>query len=811
MKITREQFAQLRLLCKRYQVSHQTINIKKIVTIDKRLLRRRVVITEKLKWNQKRKAMTVAISHPKRFDVLIQYLSKKRNKKPKRSWKRCVRMFRLRELKDIPLTESIFDDDVSIDDTVTNELASEKGEEEVRDQLKTQLQLLQTRKQRSFCLEENSTELPPKDSSVGTPAKETPSAISELVTKTISDEMLCKDYFNGSFAEVESDDEMPALRVTPIPKEDELGRDSLTPDLEFDDDLNKPTEAEVKTNQNLSNETNNDQKSSNETDDKKQLGFLDSLLKKIKPEKIDPAFALLDPNDSAIKNNLAENLLPSQIEVATILEPSCSIPVRVLRKRGKPKRKMGEVIKREPLDRDSVCSSPVEDTEKFFGFEEQEIPGLLPTPLVESTLTSAFVDREAAEELGIKVEAPSPNPIDKKDHEGLVCMGSKPPILAKPKRLTNVDKPRTVAEKRQLMRKKKGLKFLMMENEARIYCELAKIKNNDEDYLLTCGSKEINFQMLNSLQHEQVPFRRDAWRALSWLKTEKNRFYYKVVYVDGVKCNLLGSKGNFDGKKKFRINQSPLPKYFESPRSPCCPRFRIPKSWKINLDAPTEQDPEYEHYSPAKKLLDFDKQMSNIKPAPLSVKLRIHNSRLNEDDCLGPLELCRMPPIELEVYPKEGRPIDPKVVPYLRVILPHDKITEKWARFAVSLLRHHAEKSIKEPKFAFELPYQNNKDRFFVRRRIRPEKDLPSVKFDIDDLGEKLTFTEDIAKDDELGLEIGSILTELTNCVAIGLAEDKFIKDDPDLEYNQTETPFEPEPVAVKPVKEVTKPTGKIV
>lgn len=618
-------------------------------------------------------------------------------------------------------------------------------------------------------------------------------------------------YVNSSFCLPDSDDEMPALRVTPIPDEMEFGPTCVTPDLEFEDDENK-----TKTSSKIIPKENKDQVVETKVEqheDKKQLGFLDSLLKKIKSEApTTPSKPFLNNAGSKLKvssKKAGMKIIPSSIELTTTLEPMLTLPAPAGRpKRGKPKRHQTEVIKSEPHDLSvdslisGICNSPFEANDKFLGFDEAEVPGLLPTPRVNNSLTSAFIDREEAKELAIKVEASSPQVINTKEHEGLVCIGSKPPILAKPKKLIDVHKPRTVAEKRQLMKKRKGLKFLMMENEARIYCELAKIKNNDEDYLLTCGSKEINFQMLNSLQHEQVPFRRDAWRALSWLKTEKNRFYYKVVYVDGVKCNLLGSKGNFDGKKKFRINQSPLPKFLESNRSPCCKRIRFPKSWKINLDVPAEPEPELT--SPIRKLLDFDKQLKNIKPAPLSVKLKMHNALLNEDDCLGPLELCRMPPIELEVYPKEGRPIDSKVLPYLKALLPHENITEKWARFAVSLLKHHAQKTVNDPIFSFEMPYQNNRDKFFIRRRIKHVKPDSLIHFETSELDQELSFVKTIDKDDQLGQEIGQILTDMTNCIAIGLAEDSFIQGDPDIDYKNLDIPLEPAPTVTKPVKEIT-------
>lgn len=604
---------------------------------------------------------------------------------------------------------------------------------------------------------------------------------------------------------------MPALRVTPVPDENELGPTCVTPDIDIED-IDKENEmldglnqSQPAPNLDIVKEeeavTEIDPAPSVVKTPKKSPGFLDSLLKKIKHEGV---------NDTKSPKNAKFIQVKVDLD-SEILSPMAAIPIPVARKRGRPMKTRSETrAENRDLSMDSFrssvsCSSPIEES-KFFGFDENEIPGLLATPRIRSNLASAFVDREAAKELDIKVEAPTKRDVDDREHEGLVCIGSKPPTLAKPKRLLDIVKPRTVAEKRQLMQKKKGLKFLMMENEARIFVELAKVQNKDEDYLLTCGSREINYQMLNALQHESVPYRRDAWRALSWLKTEKNRFYYKVAYVDGVKCNLLGSKGNFDGKKKYRINQTPFPKYFEpTMRNSCCRLQRIPRNLKINLDLPLEPEPPVEERTPVKKLLDFDKKNLISKPAPLSVKLRSHGSRLSEDECLGPVELCRMPPIQLEVFPKEGRPLDPKIIPYLKAIQPFESVTEKWARFAVSLLKHNANKDEKQPRFSFEIPYQNNRDRFFVRRLKKPESRTNTIKFSAKELDEPLNFTKKIASGDVLGQEVGKILTEMTNSVAISLSEDSFIQDDPDQDYQQLDVPFEPAQATVKTVKELPK------
>lgn len=160
MKITREQYAQLRSICKRFNVPPNTVHLKKVVTVDKRVLKRRVVLISRLKWSPKRKSATIVYNSAKRVDVVRRYLIKKPVKSRTRLWNKYVRVVRRRQMAKAPLTDSSFDDDNSNECTVESEKPpTQEEEQEVRDQLKTQLQLLQTRKQKSFCLDENSDEL----------------------------------------------------------------------------------------------------------------------------------------------------------------------------------------------------------------------------------------------------------------------------------------------------------------------------------------------------------------------------------------------------------------------------------------------------------------------------------------------------------------------------------------------------------------------------------------------------------------------------------------------------------------------------
>ncbi|XP_063696277.1 uncharacterized protein LOC134827523 [Culicoides brevitarsis] len=750
MKISREEYKNIRYICKKFNISPESFRIKTLAaTLDKRLLRRRFVLCFAVKHT--RKGHFLVWNSLKRIDIRDKFLKKNaQNRKHKHiKWRRAVR--KVRKLEPIKTEEQE-------EPLEENEIETQ----EVRDKLKEQLQLLQQGKKNKL-IEETSSD--------------------PVCNGTAHSPKSSKCSENGMNGECFDDlDDMESLRVTPdITSECEEKElvDHKTPVKENDVKSDSEHEETPK----LSDTGYN---SPAVTPSKK--GFLDSLLNKFKTTDVitekPTTRASKKAKETIVEEEIVdEEMLPEPILVPMAIEPE----PRTTRMRA---RKTIHQIKKEPED------STKND---LFKLGEKDVPGLLATPKAKNTKVSAFVDQETAAEVKIKLEKldDDSNNFDQKEHEGLVCSGIKPPHLEKPKKFMDLERPRTVYEKRQLMQKKKGIQFLMMENESKIYNELAKINREDYDY-------QFNFPMLTALQKETVPYRRDAWRALSFLKTEKNRFFYKVLFIDGVKCNLLGSRGNFDGKKKFKTTSSPFPKYLAyKNKNPCCKPIKMPKNVKFNLNIP-QANAEQEQHTTSKKLLDYDKTMLNMKPAPLSVKLRKQTSRLSTDECLGPLELYTMPTVELEVHPKVGRQLDPKIHPYLKYLLPYENITETWARFSVSLLKKD-EKDIDgdEKKFSFPIPYSNNQNKIMVRRRkeIAHSTNISIEDKELaEDLEKPLTFTNVIKPNDKLGQEIADILTEMTNSVAIGLSESSFIQNDPDLDYTQNDKPLEVAPV--KAVKE---------
>lgn len=784
MKISREEYKNIRYICKKFNISPDSVNLKKLAaSLNKRLLRRRIVIGFGIKHHKN--VHSIVFNVLRRIDLRHKYSKEnvQKGKKNKISWRRAVRRSRCRDMKE---AES------ELDGTEIDEVA-------VRDRLKEQLQLLQLGKKKAFRDDKSKYD-------------------QEEVLRTKS-EVNCtskKAMENDIHLEsLDDTDEMDSLRVTPTLEISCNGFEkSIT-----DSNEKSSQDEKIKSPECIQSTSNSIDKHSKVESAKKSIpsdckdaksqkvtpskeGFLDSLLNKFK-QKSAPntplksrslvAAPLVEPKSAPI----------TRAKIKAGLQGSSGIQQGRMRRR-KPVHEVKQdttetVLELEkPMMGGDDTSSPTE----FYGFDEAEIPGMLPTPRAKNTIVSAFIDSENISEVDVKLEKlveeklieVKPQKVDKREHEGLVCAGSKPPILSKPMRLISIQKPRTVFQKRQLMQKKKGIKFLMMENESKIFNELSKINREDYDY-------QFNFPMLTALQKETVPYRRDAWRALSWLKTEKNRYFYKVIYVDGVKCNLLGSRGNFDGKKKFRTSSLPFPKFVEfKSRHQSLRPIKIPRYYKLNLAIPDDNESQSEPLI-IKKLLDFDLTYANSKPGPLCAKVRLQRARYSADECLGPLEVYNMPTVSLELFPQLGRPIDQRIIPYLKYLLPYENITEEWAKYSVSLFSPDGKETKTDSPYSFEIPYENNQTKIMIRRKKEIDRMGKDALQLVDNLEKPLEFLKSIEPHDEIGMEVGQILKEMTNSVAIGLAENFFIQDDPDLDYTKTDTNLE-KISPTKPVKD---------
>ncbi|XP_055625488.1 uncharacterized protein LOC129768095 [Toxorhynchites rutilus septentrionalis] len=477
-------------------------------------------------------------------------------------------------------------------------------------------------------------------------------------------------------------------------------------------------------------------------------------------------------------------------------------------KKWRPSRIFDKIHKKLNIDLDCNSNSSTE----FYGFDEGEVikldkptvPGLLPTPIVKKSRPNApFLAHDTTFE-DIKIE----NRDDLFREEGLISFGSLPPRLECPRRPDDMVRPRTVAQKRILLQKKNDVRYLMIDNESKIFNELEKrSKNIDVD---------LDFDRMKELQDQNIPFTRDTWRALAWLRTEKGKYFFQTMKIDNHSIKLSGCEGNHASKKHAK-KQLSAPSSISRKQECRCPEY--PSNVTIDLGAIEPQvsiksEPEEcQIFDPAldKKLLRGSSScLLSTRPGPLSSKLRYDSDLLHrtEDDAyLGPLEILEMPTVEIEVFPRIDRPLDPIVKPYLKMLLPFSGITEKWARFAVSTLKtsDRREEDIppEERSFSFTLPYSNNQRRILIRRRVvnsceKQQSEESMDKFE-KALREPLTFRKHLDAPDSSGVneidpaekDCADILTEITDAVAISLAEDVFVGRDPDCDYTREDKPLD--------------------
>uniref|UniRef100_A0A182SKW6 MGA conserved domain-containing protein n=1 Tax=Anopheles maculatus TaxID=74869 RepID=A0A182SKW6_9DIPT len=495
------------------------------------------------------------------------------------------------------------------------------------------------------------------------------------------------------------------------------------------------------------------------------------------------------------------------------------------------------------------CTNSNSSTE-FYGFDEGEVvkldkpslPGLLPTPIVKKSQPYApfLTYGSCIEAQQAKGETETETRSDLFREEGLISFGSVPPRLECPQRPTDMVRPRTVAQKRILVQRENDIRYVMIDNESKIFQFLKKRSQNIDAALDFCRMKE--------LQDQQIPFTRSTWRALGWLRSEKGRYFFQKMTIDNRTIKLSGCRGNHRLQYVTRnmLYSSPVIAsrghryhYVINCR---CPKY--PQGITINISQgnAAQRKANETHSQSERQTLPIDnskylfrgssnnadyqskRSYPGTKPGPLSSKCLLPVP--DDDPCLGPLEIFKMPKVELEVFPKLNRPLDGYVKPYLKMILPHDDITENWARFAVSTLtaapgegtEEHGTKGKddhEERSFVFELPYQNDQRRMLVRRRLMACHGAP-MNVDVERftklMDEKLTFRKTIdealarGERDQLDpdeLVCADVLSDLTDSVAISLAEDVFVKDDPDIEYvkkreEMRALPTEPKMVPIK-------------
>ncbi|XP_065091752.1 uncharacterized protein ocm isoform X2 [Ochlerotatus camptorhynchus] len=465
----------------------------------------------------------------------------------------------------------------------------------------------------------------------------------------------------------------------------------------------------------------------------------------------------------------------------------------------------------EQLDLDLENTNSNSSTE-FYGFDEGDaikldkpsVPGLLPTPIVKKSRPNAPFLAPGTIAEDIKIE----NRDDLFREEGLISFGSLPPRLECPRRPDDMVRPRTVAQKRILLQKKNDVRYLMIDNESKIFNELEKRGKNID--------VELNQDRMQELQDQNIPFTRDTWKALAWLRTEKGKYFFQTLRVDNYYVKLTGCRGNHPSKRMGK-KQLSAPATVSRKHICHCPECPTNVNIDLSLILPSDEvqikgEPEETvsvENEEDKKLLRTPSQLPiRTRPGPLSSKFRYDSQLLNRTEdgvYLGPLEIFEMPSVEIEVFPRIDRPLDPTVKPYLKMMLPFRGITEKWARFAVSTLKTPDRKEEDIPaedrSFSFTMPYLNNQRRILIRRRVMqpsaPKQSAESLDRFEKELKEPLMFRKHLDDPEQAGevdpveKECADILSELTDAVAVGMAGDVFISDDPDGDYTKEDKPVE--------------------
>ncbi|XP_055383338.1 uncharacterized protein LOC129613352 [Condylostylus longicornis] len=417
-------------------------------------------------------------------------------------------------------------------------------------------------------------------------------------------------------------------------------------------------------------------------------------------------------------------------------------------------------------------------SDDFFGFNcnemiQPQIPGMLPTPAVPTfSNISAFISKD---------DKPGPiktfryTNLPKRYEEGLVHSDRPPPKFEMAALPDEMSKPRTLAEKRMIFSKQRSFKYFMIENENTIYHELKRRTRDGR----------INTSFVRAVQRSRVPASRDLWKATCWLLTENEKFYFQTADIDGRICKILSGLGNFPIKKMLPQYSSPIMKK---------DLLHTNRNCSLNCtDRKTWQCIRVRYKNPRMKMQIS--QMKKIKmlkeenrPGPLCFKKKLLNDL---EGGLNELEIYRMPKIELEVYPKLNKPLDDYIKSYLKLVLPSESITKEWAEFAVSTLVEKANQESNEinhdedkgkiiqakNSFKFTIPYLNDQTHILVRKVLRRSENF--------DNKEKLKFRSILENSsDKITIECADVLSDMIDSVAIGLSENSFIYDDPDITYD---------------------------
>lgn len=471
------------------------------------------------------------------------------------------------------------------------------------------------------------------------------------------------------------------------------------------------------------------------------------------------------------------------------------------------------------LNQDDSNQSAASVSMEFLGFDisnkNVDVSALLPTPKVSASNDQAafvseyldtFMKENSLEKSNDQITF---TPKRCSTDEALMTTDALPPNLSFPTRPLDMQRPRTLAEKRMILQQQNDISILIIENESTVYHELKKREKQGFNYDNT---------MMQSIQDANIPFRRDCWRAACWISTSNNRFLYRTLLYNGEEIKLCGSRGDNPKKVAFELKCDDIKTPATGHTLKCilaeCPKkcppidgvtihniASIVDNAKPTIDEPSQTKEKYGLLKKA-RLCMFSREY--LTPGPKCQKVKCKANRKSSFDLeYGPLELVQLPIVQLEVWPQVGVPLSDHIRPLLKMIPTNSNIiTPEWAKFAVSVVREAPKQTKHRRKYkkpeqerpqqiVFDIPYENNEKKILIRRRRRS-----SIVFNKDDTlhehiesfykdqdADQLTFAKNIDPSDTVSVECANILTNMIDSIAIAVNDTNFIKQDPDIDY----------------------------
>lgn len=457
---------------------------------------------------------------------------------------------------------------------------------------------------------------------------------------------------------------------------------------------------------------------------------------------------------------------------------------------------------------------------EFLGFDiankNVDVSALLPTPkVVTSNEQAAFVSEyldtfmkeNYLENVNLDITF---TPKRYNADEALMTTDAQPPNLSVPARPMDMQRPRTLAEKRMILQQQGDISLLIIENESTVYHELKKRGRQGASY---------DNSLMQSIQDANIPFTRDCWRAACWISTSNNRFLYRTILYDDKEIKLVGSRGDNLEKVVYELDvddKKPwLTKLSKRTLADCpkrCPPIddirinnidAILNDKKIKTEDECQSKQKYGIFKKS-RLCMFSREY--LTPGPKCKKIHCKSNRKSSFDLeYGPLELVQLPTVQLEIWPQVGIPLPDHIKPILKTIPANSNvITADWAKFAVSVVRENTKqikhrRKYKKPEIEkpqpiiFSIAYENHEKMILIRRRRRStivfnesdtkHEQIESFYHSNNDNRNQLTFAKQVDPSDTFSMECASILTNMIDSVAIAVNDTNFIKPDPDIDY----------------------------